>query len=62
MARRHPGALLTLCGILTVGFGPHAVVGQAYDVPRTEWGQPDLQGNWTNVTLTPLERVEGRLL
>ncbi|MEX2584662.1 MAG: hypothetical protein WD766_15440 [Gemmatimonadota bacterium] len=27
--------------------------------PRTEWGHPDLQGSWTNTTLTPLERPEG---
>lgn len=24
--------------------------------PRTPWGDPDLQGIWTNATLTPLER------
>ena len=24
--------------------------------PRTAWGHPDLQGNWSNVTLTPFER------
>jgi hypothetical protein len=24
--------------------------------PRTPWGHPDLQGNWTNTTTTPLER------
>ncbi len=24
--------------------------------PRTPWGDPDLQGTWTNVTATPLER------
>jgi hypothetical protein len=28
----------------------------AWKAPRTEHGVPDLQGNWTNVTLTPLER------
>ncbi|HMN46503.1 MAG TPA: hypothetical protein PKE27_18145 [Povalibacter sp.] len=27
-----------------------------YEAPRTAFGQPDLQGNWTNATLTPLER------
>jgi hypothetical protein len=27
-------------------------------VPRTPDGRPDLQGNWTNATLTPLERAE----
>jgi hypothetical protein len=25
-------------------------------MPRTPWGHPDLQGRWTNATLTPLER------
>jgi hypothetical protein len=29
-------------------------------VPRTEHGYPDLQGNWTNATLTPLERPAGQ--
>jgi hypothetical protein len=31
-----------------------------WQVPRTVHGQPDLQGNWTNVTLTPFQRPEGR--
>ena len=31
-----------------------------WEVPRTPHGHPDLQGNWTNVTLTPFEREEGR--
>ncbi len=26
---------------------------------RTSWGHPDLQGNWSNATLTPLERPAG---
>ena len=29
-------------------------------VPRTPDGHPDLQGNWTNATTTPLQRPEGR--
>lgn len=28
-------------------------------LPRTEYGQPDLQGNWTNATLTGVQRPEG---
>jgi len=31
----------------------------AWAVPRTPYGHPDLQGNWTNATLTPVERPEG---
>ena len=30
----------------------------AWVVPRTSWGAPDLQGIWTNATLTPVERPE----
>jgi hypothetical protein len=29
----------------------------AYKAPRTVNGQPDLQGNWTNAYITPLERA-----
>ncbi len=29
---------------------------KGYKAPRTAFGQPDLQGNWTNATLTPMER------
>jgi hypothetical protein len=32
------------------------VSGRGYAVPRTPDGQPDLQGFWTNDTVTPLER------
>ena len=28
----------------------------AWDAPKTAWGDPDLQGIWTNATITPLER------
>ena len=31
-----------------------------WHMPRTEHGHPDLQGNWTNATLTPIERPQGR--
>jgi hypothetical protein len=34
--------------------------GGSWQVPRTAWGAPDLQGNWTNVTITPFEREAGR--
>jgi hypothetical protein len=32
---------------------------QTWQVPRLAWGDPDLQGTWTNATLTGLERFEG---
>jgi hypothetical protein len=31
-----------------------------YQPPRTATGHPDLAGNWTNVTITPFQREEGR--
>lgn len=34
-----------------------AAKASAYKVPRTSYGAPDLTGNWTNATLTPLERA-----
>ncbi|MDB5419244.1 MAG: hypothetical protein JWP50_2663 [Phenylobacterium sp.] len=30
--------------------------GAAYKTPRNAFGQPDLSGNWTNATLTPMTR------
>ncbi|PWU05384.1 MAG: hypothetical protein C5B51_14670, partial [Terriglobia bacterium] len=35
-----------------------AVSGKAWAQPRTPDGQPDLQGYWTNNTVTPLERAK----
>jgi hypothetical protein len=32
------------------------IVGQNSGIPRTPDGHPDLQGTWTNATVTPLER------
>ncbi len=29
-------------------------------MPRTAYGRPDLQGNWSNATLTPIQRPEGQ--
>jgi hypothetical protein len=33
-------------------------LGQAYEPPRTVYGKPDLQGTWTNASITTLERNE----
>jgi hypothetical protein len=50
---------LSSCSALGAGFFLAATItgqGQAPGLPRTPWGHPDLQGRWTNATLTPLER------
>ncbi len=31
-----------------------------WEPPRTPDGRPDLQGNWTNATVTPIQRPDGR--
>ena len=43
-------------GGLADGQSPIRSTKPAASVPRTPWGHPDLQGRWTNATLTPLER------
>lgn len=35
-----------------------AVAATGAKMPRTPWGTPDLQGQWTGSTITPLERPE----
>ncbi|HEX4595421.1 MAG TPA: hypothetical protein VH157_14155 [Bryobacteraceae bacterium] len=42
-------------GFLAVAISP-TLPGQTAPGPRTRGGHPDLQGIWTNATLTPLER------
>jgi len=44
-----------LIAMLVVTF---AATEQAMSQARTEWGDPDLQGIWSNATLTPLERPD----
>ncbi len=47
---------LFLAAALAASFGA-AVSGQTRSaIPRTPWGHPDLQGRWTNFTLTLVER------
>ncbi|MBS0362013.1 MAG: hypothetical protein JSR98_11575 [Proteobacteria bacterium] len=46
-------SILAGAGALTIAFAASAA---PYRAPRTVDGQPDLQGNWTNATITPFER------
>ena len=64
---RYSTSQLALCVAITslatvsqaAAQGPAADAGR-WVVPRTAEGHPDLQGNWTNMSLTPFEREEGR--
>jgi hypothetical protein len=47
------------CVVLAVLILAHGVtLAQTWTVPRTSYGQPDLQGVWDFATITPLERPE----
>jgi len=45
--------LAVVCALIAL---PILGSAQARPGPRTAWGDPDLQGLWTNATLTPLQR------
>ncbi len=41
-----------------VGQAPPAAIAKPWTMPRTPDGKPDLQGNWSNATLTPIDRPD----
>ena len=47
--------LAVLASVLVVPAGAQ----EEWVMPRTEHGHPDMQGNWTNATMTPIQRPEG---
>ena len=53
MTRRIVSCLVTCAAVCLV---PVVVLAQAATGARTPWGDPDLEGVWTNATITPLER------
>ena len=60
---RRVGALLVAASALwaLAPVAGQAPAGEArpWTTPRTADGQPDLQGNWTNATITPIDRPQG---
>ena len=70
-ARTRPG-LTVLAATLALSFGPSLLAfsplraqqperpSTNWTMPRTPAGHPDLQGNWTNATVTPIQRPEGQ--
>jgi len=62
MDRRAPTLILLAFAVLA-WYAPAAQAQQApagWTLPRTSWGAPDLQGNWSNATLTPIVRPAGQ--
>ena len=64
MIRCFARALVAPCLAVAVGvlYAPPAAQAQSnsWEVPRTPDGRPDLQGNWSNATLTPFTRPRGQ--
>ena len=49
-------ALIAAAALLAQGSAPAKIGKSAWKMPRAADGHPDLQGVWTNATLTPMER------
>src|SRR5688572_22974483 len=72
MNRRHIISNVAFAGLLAFAWSQTPARAQApaivakpakpWTPPRTADGKPDLQGNWSNATLTPLERQQGQQL
>ena len=60
MGMRYSTSLLGLCLASAAAGVLSPTAAQQWVVPRTPHGHPDLQGNWTNGTLTPFQRPEGQ--
>jgi len=66
MSLRYSNALLALCIVITALVVAAPVTAQSMNgrwvMPRTANGHPDLQGNWSNATLTPIQRPRDQSL
>ena len=49
-------SLIALCATAAQAQEKASGAKAAYHAPKNAWGQPDLQGNWTTATITPLTR------
>src|SRR5579864_1062207 len=51
--------LLVTAAVATIALGQAPGKPKSWKAPRTPDGAPDIQGYWSNATLTPLERPKG---
>ena len=58
MKHRVPTSPCAAAVVIAVMLLGAAQVAAQSDVPRTGWGQPDLQGVWDFRSITPMERPE----
>ena len=58
MNHRVPTSLCAVAVVVAVMFLGAVQVAAQSNVPRTGWGQPDLQGVWDFRSITPMERPE----
>lgn len=58
MTARYRFAVALFGTVVSALIGVPSMAQQAYQSPRTEHGYPDLQGVWTNATITPFARPE----
>ena len=60
MSMRSSASILVLCvGTVAAGLLSPAAA-QQWVMPRTPHGHPDLQGTWSNATMTPFQRRQGQ--
>ena len=60
---RWASVIVVACALLAsqpMAAGAQSGADDGWELPRTAWGDPDLQGVWTSATLTPLERPAGQ--
>jgi hypothetical protein len=50
------GVLAVILALPLAGQSPHAAKAKSSAIPRAADGHPDLQGVWTNATVTPMQR------
>ncbi|MXY16847.1 MAG: hypothetical protein F4Y57_07580 [Acidobacteria bacterium] len=58
MTQRRHASMAVLAALAAVWLLPAPTAAQDYGVPRTPWGEPDLQGVWDFRTVTPMERPD----